>query len=247
MKKFIITSTAVMALAVGSAHAGFYITPQVSYSMTSINENRTETKVINTAWAPFAGNKIETWDNMGHKITPKIAVGFDYETRRWGTFGLASQYGAIKNSFNCFTPDHDFKDRHPNDTDTRDFSYDEKTLSLNATYGYRIKYIIPFVTAGIGYTTINSESNFRSGRYFWSTRDQENTTSWNIGAGLEIPVTKYISATLMYMYTDLGHVKYNNPMYFDNNAGATEHIDRVFKSDTELTKQEIVAGIKISF
>ncbi|MDE6571562.1 MAG: outer membrane beta-barrel protein [Alphaproteobacteria bacterium] len=248
MKKLIITSTAVMAMFTGASHAdGFYISPRIAWSDMHIDETRIEKKPVNGAWSDFAGAKHESWSDNDGNLAPKFAVGYDYNTNKYGILGLEIEYGQTSNHFDPTRSDVDFDGNLLNDSDSRDFKYSESTLSLNATYGYDFKYVIGFVTAGIGYTTIDSENNFRSGTYWWETRDSERNASWNIGAGIAVPVTKNVSVTLAYRYTDLGNVKYTNRMYHENARAGNNGIERHFDSDVDLSKHEIIAGMKVAF
>ncbi len=245
MKKTLLTSLAILATT-ASANAGeFYIHPSIAWSQMHVDESRTEQKVVGGVWSDFAGNKHESWDGHDDAITPKFAVGYDYNTEKYGIFGIEIEYGKTSQHFDITHSDFDFDGKTPNDSDSRDFKYSESTLALNAKYGYDMKYVIPFVTAGIGYTTIDSENNFRSGTYWWETRDSEHNISWTIGAGVEVPVTEKVSATLAYRYTDLGNVKYTNRMYHEK--GATHGIERQFQSDVDLYKHEVLAGVKMAF
>lgn len=247
MKKIILSSLAA-AIVIGNANAdGLYVSPKVSWNHTRISESRTE-KAWNNAngnWAEFANNKHESWDGHGNKLTPKIAIGYDFDLNKYGIFSLETEYSHTRNHFNPACDGQDFEGNTPNDTDSRIFAYDESTISLNAKYGYKISKFIPFITAGIGYTTIDSENNFRSGTYWWDTTDQAENVSWNIGAGVEIPVSDKVSFTLSYLYTDLGNVEYSNWMYHEK--GNTNGIERHFDSDVDLEKHEVIAGVKIQF
>lgn len=247
MKRILLTS--VMAISVaGAAHAnGFYISPRIAWSHMRIDESRVEKKVVDGVWSQFAGNKHESWASHKNKLTPKFAVGYDYDADKYGVFGLEVEYGALSNHFDPTHNGNDFDGKTPNDSDSRDFKYSESTLSLNAKYGYDLKYVIPFLSAGVGYTTIDSENNFRSGTYWWETRDSERNVSWNIGTGIEIPATEKVSFTMAYRYTDLGSVKYTNRMYHENAKKNNNGIERNFDSDVDLKKHEVLAGVKMSF
>lgn len=247
MKKLLLTS--VMALSVASvAHAdGFYISPRVAWSQMRVDEARIEKKPIAGAWSEFAGNKRESWSGRESKLAPKFAVGYDHDAKEYGIFGLELEYGKTSNHFDPTHNGVDFDGASPNDSDSRDFKYGESTLSLNAKYGYDLKYVIPFVSAGIGYTTIDSENNFRSGTYWWETRDSERNVSWNIGAGIELRATDQVSFSLSYRYTDLGSVKYTNRMYHENAKTNSNGIERNFDSDVDLHKHEIIGGVKFMF
>lgn len=225
---------------------GFYISPKIALGTTSVEESRTETKVIGGTWSEFAGNKHESWEGDKTQVDAKFAIGYDFNLDKYGIVSIEAEYGTSKNYFNGVGLDYDLDGLTPNDSDSRNFTYNEKTFSINAKYGYDVyNGVTPFVTAGIGHSTIESKNNFRSGTYWWETTDQEKNLSWNIGFGVAVPVTDNVSVTLAYTYTDLGSVEYANKMY--HNTGATEGIERVFKSDVDLSKQEIVAGLKIAF
>ena len=200
-------------VATGAMANGFYINPQVAYSITSVEESRVEKSAQNGSWAEFVNNKHESWANFFN------AVGFDM-----------AENGDM-----------------PNDTDVRNFTYDERTLGLNLKYGYKVYKFIPYVTAGIGYTTIESENNFRSGRYFWETPATTENMSWNIGVGVEVPLTDNVAFNVAYKYTDLGSVEYTNGMFYDNHTAGQGGMTRVFDSDVDLDKHEIIAGVKLSF
>ncbi len=246
-KNTMIVSLAVF-MAAGGAHASaFYINPKIAWSQTRVDESRTELKSIKGTWTEFDGNKHESWSAHGNKLSPIFAVGYDFDTQKYGTFGIEAQYGQATNHFDPTDSTLDFDGNMPNDSDTRDFKYSEQTLALNAKYGYKLNRFMPFVTIGVGYTIINSENNFRSGTYWWETRDEERNMSWNIGAGAEIPVTHAIALTMEYRYTDLGNVKYTNRMYHENAAKNNNGIERHFDSNVELKKHEVMAGVKISF
>jgi len=247
-KKNALIASSVVAMATMSAHAnGFYITPKVAWSQMRIEESRTEKKWDGTQWAEFNDNKHENWSGNGYKISPKIAIGYDFDAGKYGIFGLATEFGATRNHFNPTDTNIDFDGSVPNDSDTRDFTYTESTLALNAKYGYKMTRFTPFVTAGIGYSLINSENNFRSGTYWWETRDEARNMSWNIGAGIEIPVSASVAATLEYRYTDFGDVKYTNRMYHENAKQNNNGIERNFDSKVNLSKHEVMAGVKFSF
>ncbi|MDR0727077.1 MAG: outer membrane beta-barrel protein [Rickettsiales bacterium] len=244
-KKLVLTALIGGFVSTGAMADGFYIAPKLSLNTTSVDESRVETKVISGAWSEFTGNKQESWDGKKTQLSPKFSAGYQFDLQKYGLLSIEAEYGATKNHFNAANAMYDFAGATPNDSDTRDFAYNEKTISLNAIYGYQVKNVIPYVTAGIGYSTIESENNFRSGAYWWETRDQESNISWNIGAGVEVPVIDTVSLTFAYMYTDLGNVKYSNNMY--HNKGTTEGIKRRFNSKVDLSKQEITAGLKIKF
>lgn len=244
-KKLIVTAVLGGLVSTGAMADGFYIAPKLSLNRTSVEESRAETKVIGGVWSEFAGNKNESWDGDKSQVSPKIAFGYEFNLDKYGMLSIEAEYGASKNYFNGVGADYDLDGNTPNDSDTRNFTYNEKTISLNATYAYKIYNVIPFVTAGVGYSTIESQNNFRSGTYWWETTDQEKNISWNIGAGIEIPVTDTVSVSLAYMYTDLGNVEYSNAMY--HNKGTAEGIERRFDSSVDLSKQEITAGLKIRF
>lgn len=247
MKKIILSSMAAI-VAAGSANAGgLYISPKISWNHTRIDESRIEKawNAKNGAWSEFSGNKNESWSGHGNKLTPKIAIGYDFNLDKYGIFSLEAEYGKTSNHFNPSDAGTDFTGSIPNDTDTRIFAYDESTISLNAKYGYKIHNVIPFITVGIGYTTIDSENNFRSGTYWWDTTAQTENVSWNIGAGVEVPVGEKVALTLSYLYTDLGNVEYSNWMYHEK--GTANGIERHFDSNVDLAKHEVMAGVKISF
>lgn len=247
MKKIIVSSmVAIMAASAANAN-GFYISPRIAWSQMRVDESRVEKKPVAGVWSEFAGNKHESWSDHDYTLTPKFAVGYDYNADKYGVFGLEVEYGKTSNHFDPTHSGADFDGETPNDSDSRDFKYTESTLSLNATYGYDFKYVIPFVSAGIGYTTIDSENNFRSGTYWWETRDSERNVSWNIGAGVEVPVVENVSMTLAYRYTDLGNVKYTNRMYHENAQANNNGIERNFDSDVDLQKHEVIAGVKMQF
>ena len=137
--------------------------------------------------------------------------------------------------------------KSPNDSDIRTYKYDESTLSLNAKYGYTVYGVTPFLTAGVGYTIIDSTNNFRSGTYWWDTTDQERNISWNIGGGVLVPVSHNVALSLEYKYTDLGNVKYSNWMFHEDAPKAKNGIERHFDSSVDLYKHEILMGVKIAF
>ncbi|MBD5391546.1 porin family protein [bacterium] len=247
MKKHLIVSLAAI-MAAGTAHAdGFFINPRIAWTQTHVDESRTEKAVQNGTWSSFVGNKHESWSGLARKFAPRVAVGYDYATPKYGIFGAEVEYGQTSNHFDPTRGYVDFAGDAINDSDSRDFKYSESTLSLNARYGYDLKYIIPFLSAGVGYTTIDSENNFRSGTYWWETRDSEHNMSWNIGLGIEMPVTHNIAMTIAYRYTDLGRVKYTNRMYHENATLNKNGIERNFDSNVDITKHEIMAGVKMSF
>lgn len=246
MKKIILSSL-VAVTAATTANAGVYISPKVSWNWVSVDESRTEKKWNGTDWAYSANNKHESWSDRDNKLSPKIAVGYDFDMEKYGILSIEAEYGKTSNHFNPLNGYVDESGSTPNDTDTRTFTYRESTLSLNAKYGYEIYNVIPFVTAGIGYTVIDSENNFRSGKFWWDTTDQEKNLSWNVGAGIEVPVAEKISLTLSYLYTNLGDVKYSNWMYGVYANGAQTGIKNHFDSDVDLEKHEVVAGVKIQF
>lgn len=244
--KQIALSTVLAIVAASSAHAGFYITPKVAWNQTHIDESRNELQVVNGAWATFDKAKSESWTGYDDKISPKFAVGYDFATEKYGVFGIEAEYGATSNEFKPLDGMTDGEGNTPNDSDIRTYKYDESTLSLNAKYGFDVyKGITPFITAGAGYTVIDSTNNFRSGTYWWDTTDQEKNISWNIGAGVLVPVADNISLSLEYKYTDLGNVKYSNWMYHEK--GNANGIERHFDSKVDLYKHEVLAGVKISF
>lgn len=245
MKKVLISSLAAIMTAGAANAGGFYVSPKVAWSQVRIDESRIEKKWNGKSWDEWQGNKHEEWSDHDNKLTPKIAFGYDFNLKKYGIFALEAEYGQTSNYFNPMGGMYDGNGEAPNDSDSRDFKYDESTTSLNAKYGYDFRYVVPFITAGIGYTIIDSENNFRSGTYWWETRDQERNVSWNIGAGIEVPVAEKVSLTLSYLYTDLGNVKYSNWMYKEN--GSTNGIERHFDSDVDLKKHEVIAGLKIKF
>jgi opacity protein-like surface antigen len=245
MKKIIISSL-VAVFAVSAANAeGFYISPKLSANSTNVKEARVEKKVVGGEWAEFAGNKSEKWDDKGTQITPKFAVGYDFDLKDAGILSVEAEYGETENYFNPMNGKYDLDGNTPNDTDTRNFTYGDKTISLNVKYGYKIESIIPYITAGVGYSVIDSQNNFRSGTYWWDTKAQDKNLSWNIGAGVEVPVAEKVSLTLSYLYTDLGSVDYSNWMYHE--TGSANGIERHFDSKVDLSKHEFLAGVKIAF
>lgn len=250
--KQIALSAILAVVAVSSAHAGVYITPKISWNQTHIDESRNEFTVVNGNWVHLATNKSESWTGYDDKISPKFAVGYEWSTEKYGVFGIEAEYGATSNEFK---PSNDMmteEGKTPNQTDLRTYKYDENTLSLNAKYGYDVyQGITPFITAGAGYTIIDSTNNFRSGTYWWDTTDQEKNISWNIGAGVLVPITHNVSLSLEYKYTDLGNVKYSNWMYhekFDAKQSKTQNwIESHFDSSVDLYKHEVLMGVKVSF
>lgn len=231
----------------GAMADGFYISPKAAYNITSAKEARVEHTVANGAWVETARSKHEKWQDKNREFTPKFAVGYDFDMKEFGVLGIEAEYGAVENFFKASGIDVAFNGDKPNDSDLRRMSYDEKTFSLNAKYGYDVYGVLPFVTAGLGYTTIDYTNDFRSGRYWWETKGAEHNLSWNIGLGVEVPVTEKVSFSLAYKYTDLGNVKYSNSMFYNNAAQNQEGVVSVFKSDVDLNKHEIVAGIKLAF
>lgn len=234
-------------VATGAMANGFYINPQVAYSITSVSESRVEKSAQNGAWAEFAKSKHESWADKGHQFSPKIAVGYEFDMDKAGILSIEAEYGEVDNFFNAVGFDMDESGNKPNDTDVRNFTYDERTLGLNLKYGYKVYKFIPYVTAGIGYTTIESENNFRSGRYFWETPATTENMSWNVGVGVEVPLTDNVAFNVAYKYTDLGSVEYTNGMFYDNHAADQGGITSVFDSDVDLDKHEIIAGVKLTF
>ena len=162
MKKILCGSVFAL-IATGAMADGFYINPQVAYSITSVSENRVEKSSQNGVWAEFDENKHESWSDTGHKFSPKIAVGYEFNMDKAGILSVEAEYGHVDNFFNAVGFDAAENGDKPNDTDVRNFTYNESTLGLNVKYGYEVYKFIPYVTAGIGYTTIESENNFRSG------------------------------------------------------------------------------------
>ena len=71
--------------------------------------------------------------------------------------------------------------------------------------------------------------------------------SWNIGVGVEVPLTDNVAFNVAYKYTDLGSVEYTNGMFYDNHTAGQGGMTRVFDSDVDLDKHEIIAGVKLSF
>lgn len=246
MKKILCGSVFAL-VATGAMADGFYISPKIAYSVTSAEESRVENKVINGVWAEFAGNKHESWQNKNREFNPQVAVGYDFDMGQAGIVGIEAGYSAVDNFFKMTGTGVDEAGNTPNDSDVRRASYDEQTIALNAKYGYKISGFVPFVTAGLGYTTIEYTNDFRSGTYWWASEGTEHNLSWNIGAGVEIPVSEKVSVNLAYMYTDLGNVKYSNSMFHNDAAKNQEGFDRVFKSDVDLNKHEVVAGLKFVF
>ena len=66
--------------------------------------------------------------------------------------------------------------------------------------------------------------------------------SWNVGVGIEVPVTDNVAFNIAYKYTDLGSVEYTNGMFYDNHTAGQGGMTRVFDSDVDLYKHEIIAG-----
>jgi len=246
MKK-IALSAMLTVIAASSANAGLYITPKISWNQVHIDESRNELKVINGNWATFDGAKSESWSGYDDKLAPKIAVGYDFATEKYGIFAIEAEYGATSNEFKPLDAMIDGDGNTPNDSDSRNYKYEESTLSLNAKYGYSVYGITPFVSAGIGYTIIDSTNNFRSGTYWWDTTDQERNISWNIGGGVLVPVAHNVALSLEYKYTDLGNVKYSNWMYHENARAGNNGIERHFDSSVDLYKHEVLMGLKVSF
>ena len=246
MKKILCGSVFAL-IATGAMADGFYINPQVAYSITSVSENRVEKSSQNGVWAEFDGNKHESWSDTGHKFSPKIAVGYEFDMDKAGILSVEAEYGHVDNFFNAIGFDAAEDGAKPNDTDVRNFTYNESTLGLNVKYGYEVYKFIPYVTAGIGYTTIESENNFRSGRYFWETPATTENMSWNVGVGIEVPVTDNVAFNIAYKYTDLGSVEYTNGMFYDDHKANQTGMTSVFDSDVDLYKHEIIAGVKMSF
>lgn len=246
MKKVLCGSVFAL-IATGAMANGFYISPKVAYNITSAKESRIEHKAVDGVWTAFDGNKHESWQNKNREFAPQLAVGYDIDMGVAGIFGIEAGYAAVDNSFQITGIGMDEAGDRPNDSDARRTSYDEQTIALNVKYGYNVSGVIPFVTAGLGYTTIEYSNDFRSGTYWWATQDTEHNLSWNIGAGIEVPVTEKVSFSLAYMYTDLGNVKYSNSMFHNDAKNGREGVERVFKSDVDLNKHEFVAGIKMAF
>lgn len=246
MKKVLCGSVFAL-VATGAMADGFYISPKVAYSITEVKESRVEHAAIDGAWSVFDDNKHESWQDKNREFAPRFTVGYDLDMGRAGVFGIEAGYGAVDNMFNIVGTGMDEAGNSPNDSDARRTSYDEQTISLNAKYGYKVRGIMPFVTAGLGYTTIDYTNEFRSGTYWWNTSGSEHNMSWNIGVGIEVPVTEKVSFNLAYMYTDLGNVKYSNSMFHNDAKNTREGVERVFKSDVDLDKHEVVAGVKFVF
>ena len=246
MKKVLCGSVFAL-IATGAMADGFYISPKVAYNITSVKESRVEHMPIDGVWSAFDGNKHESWQNKNRQFVPQLAVGYDFDMGVAGILGIEAGYSAADNFFKITGIGMDEAGDRPNDTDVRRTSYDEQTIALNAKYGYKVYGVVPFVTAGLGYTTIEYTNDFRSGTYWWETKGAEHNLSWNVGFGIDVPVTEKVSFSLAYMYTDLGNVKYSNSMFHNDAKKAQEGFDRVFKSDVDLNKHEIVAGIKLAF
>ncbi|MDE6250674.1 MAG: outer membrane beta-barrel protein [Alphaproteobacteria bacterium] len=245
--KNIALSAVLAVFATTAANAGVYITPKISWNQVHIDESRDESKIMNDTWASYNGAKHETWSGHDDKLAPKFAVGYDFNTEKYGMFGIEAEYGTTSNEFKPLNAMVDGDGKSPNDSDIRTYKYDESTLSLNAKYGYTVYGVTPFLTAGVGYTIIDSTNNFRSGTYWWDTTDQERNISWNIGGGVLVPVSHNVALSLEYKYTDLGNVKYSNWMFHEDAPKAKNGIERHFDSSVDLYKHEILMGVKIAF
>lgn len=247
MMKKVLCGSALALIATGAMADGFYISPKVAYNITSVKESRVEHTVVNGVWAETVRSKHETWQDKNHELAPRFGVGYDFNMNKFGILGIEAEYGYADNFFKASGTGAAFDGSIPNDSDFRRVSYNENTFALNAKYGYELYGVVPFVTAGLGYTTIDYTNDFRSGRYWWETKGTEHNLSWNVGAGLEVPVTEKVSFSFTYKYTDLGNVKYSNSMFFNNAIKNQEGVVSVFKSDVDLNKHEVVAGIKMAF
>ena len=71
--------------------------------------------------------------------------------------------------------------------------------------------------------------------------------SWNVGVGIEVPVTDNVAFNIAYKYTDLGSVEYTNGMFHVDHKTGLGGMKGVFDSDVDLYKHEIIAGVKMSF
>ncbi|MDE6481471.1 MAG: outer membrane beta-barrel protein [Alphaproteobacteria bacterium] len=246
MKKILCGSVFAL-VATGAMADGFYISPRVAYGITSADESRVEHAAVDGVWSEFDGNKHESWDDKNREFAPQMAVGYDFDMGKAGIFAIEAMYTSVDNFFKLTGTGADEEGNMPNDSDARNVSYDEQTIGLNAKYGYKVYGVVPFVTAGVGYTTIDYTNNFRSGTYWWETTGVEHNMSWNLGAGIEVPVTEKVSLSLAYTYTDLGSVKYSNSMFHNDAKNKREGVERVFKSDVDLDKHEFIAGVKFTF
>lgn len=247
-KTLMISMTSIIVAGAANA-SGFYVAPRVSWNTLFADEARSEKNwnADKSAWADKTNGKHEAWDGKDGRISPKFAVGYDYDAKEYGIFGLEIEYGQSKHSFDVANAYVDFDGQTPNDSgDVRHMSYSDSTIFLNAKYGYNVKDIfIPYISAGIGYTTIDSQNAFRSGTYWWDTRATENNFAWNVGAGIEVPVAKNVSLTLAYTYTNLGNVEYSN--WLGHEKGTSNGVEAHFDSSVDLYKHELTAGAKIMF
>ena len=98
-------------VATGAMANGFYINPQVAYSITSVEESRVEKSAQNGSWAEFVNNKHESWADNGHQFSPKIAVGYEFDMDKVGILSVEAEYGEVDNFFNAVGSDVDL-DKH---------------------------------------------------------------------------------------------------------------------------------------
>ena len=121
MKKILCGSMFAL-VATGAMANGFYINPQVAYSITSVSESRVEKSAQNGSWAEFVNNKHESWADKGHQFSPKIAVGYEFDMDKAGILSIEAEYGEVDNFFNAVGFDMAENGDMPNDTDVRNFS-----------------------------------------------------------------------------------------------------------------------------
>lgn len=246
MKKTLLTSLAVVMAAANANAAGLYVSPKLSWNTLVADETRAEKKFDGKQWSDFADARSESWHDKDGRINPKFAVGYDFDAEKYGVFGVELEYGQSEHRFDIADALVDFEGETPNDSgDVRHMTYSDSTIMLNAKYGYDICGVTPYVFAGIGYTTIDSENSFRSGTYWWDTRATQHNFAWNIGAGVEVPVAKNIALTIAYNYTSLGTVDYSN--WLGHEKAGANGVEAHFDSSVDLVKHELTTGLKIMF
>ncbi|MCL2330959.1 MAG: outer membrane beta-barrel protein [Proteobacteria bacterium] len=110
--------------------------------------------------------------------------------------------------------------------------------------------VLPYIGAGVGYSTLGISSIYSNGAYFGKERGSFSRLAYGFSAGAEIKISKDLNIDLGYRYSRLGAVEFSMLIFdfnTDRNGGTTSAL--IYRDDIDMSfaTHEITLGARYLF
>lgn len=117
----------------------------------------------------------------------------------------------------------DYEENESEGSDTFKYTHNAVNFSLNVLKDFDAGKIKPYVGGGLGFAVFSDELKYDftdSGVHYWGKQDETNTVfSANIQAGVQLPVTDFLSVDVNARYTYFDDYKVlDDDLKMENNA-----------------------------